>query len=378
MRNIFIHTLSFLIWFTFFQGTTNTPIYTQPLNEDHKTIPVKQQSPSEELVMISHFLAGLPKQGLTKEFEKFTTWQSYCSSLDDKWNDVTKNRIDQMNKWREDELGDVCLPVFYPMGGPDVFNLLTFFPNSPMYTIVGLEPIFNLQTLEDIKKEEFANELVDYLQQSMDSLFKRSFFISKDMSVDLKKFGVAPVIVALITRLKYEIIDFKIISYNKANEKSAEKETPSPEGLKIIFRKKGSNNIQKLHYFRKNLHNTATIGPFLEHLETKAPIAVMFKSTSYTLHDKEFSQLSSFVQKNAALVLQDDTGLPYEILKKYWEVTLYGEYVKPYGDSFKDFVQPDLASEYQTNSSIKKLDFRIGYGYGKAPSCLMIGRKKIE
>jgi hypothetical protein len=345
------------------------------LDKNHQILVTEYQSPVDELSIVSNFLAGFFEEEPKYNFENFSKWKEYASLLDSNWQRTRKNRIIPMNKWRNTELGDIQLPVFYPMGGPDVLNLLTFFPNSEQYIIVGLEPVFNLQTLEDLNNEGFANELVSYLEQSMKSLFIRSFFITQDMNVDLKKFGIAPIMIALIKRLGYEIISFKTFTYKQSDEVQTD-QTPNPMGLELAFTKKGSKNVQRLYYFKKNMHDSACVHPFLNLVEEYAPIAVMFKSTSYTLHIKEFSNLSNFVQKNAEVILQDDTGLPYETLKKYWDVTLYGKYNKPYGKAFKDFTQLDLAHEYQVNTSIKKLNFNIGYGYGRAPSCLMIARKK--
>ena len=341
-----------------------------------------QQPPAPELkqdnssLAIARFLAGFPQEGVCADFEKFSRWQNYRSTFNLRWIMVEKARITPMIQWREAALGKITLPVFYPMGGPDVFNVLTFFPDSPEYILVGLERIGNIVTLENLKKEEVTNRIITQLEQGMDSLFQRSFFITKDMSRDFYERGVLPTMLALIARLGYDVLDIKFVSYTPKGKIIENSDASTKQGVEITFCKPGSENIQKLYYFRKNLHNSA-ITPFAQFIEARGPFAVMFKSSSYTPHQVGFSHLVDLVRKCGELVLQDDSGIPYDYLKEHWDVALYGTYTKPYGESFQAYGQPDLACMYATDSSIQPLNFRIGYGYGKVPSCIQIARKKV-
>jgi len=75
-------------------------------------------------------------------------------------------------------------------------------------------------------------------------------------------------------------------------------------------------------------------------------------------------------------VLQDDSGVPYRYFTPdQWNVQLYGDYQQPYG-SFRYLVEPELKAAFQKPENVKKLDFRIGYGYGRAPSNLELARRK--
>lgn len=336
--------------------------------------------------IISHFFSGKPNNRTNYDFQNFNSWKSYCLSFDNKWESITKKRIANMVKWRNKELQDINIPLFYPMGGPDVLSLLTFFPNSNKYIMVGLEPIVDIVSLQELQNEDIVNELLDNLEKSMSSLFIRSFFISKDMADDLKKIGVIPLLMALITRLDYEIINFRTVTLKSEEDKvkvidytiidSENNEPKKTIGVEIIFKSNNSDTYKTLYYFKKNLHNSASPKQFLKFVEQNAPFAVMLKSTSYAFHCFEFSEIGDFIYDNGTYLLQDDTGIPYKKLKQNWDIKLYGQYTKPYGEVFKDFIQLDLADEYIQNNDIPKLNFAIGYGYGRAPSCLMIGKRK--
>jgi len=101
-------------------------------------------------------------------------------------------------------------------------------------------------------------------------------------------------------------------------------------------------------------------------------MVTFFKSTSYMIHQKPFSRIREQVLDHSVAVLQDDSGIPYHYFtEKNWNVQLYGEFDKPYG-SFRYLVQPDLKKAYAEGTNVKKLNFRIGYGFGKVPSNLQL------
>jgi hypothetical protein len=89
------------------------------------------------------------------------------------------------------------------------------------------------------------------------------------------------------------------------------------------------------------------------------------------LHKPEFSTIRERLLSGSLAILQDDSGIPYHFFDAArWRVQLYGEYVRPYG-SFSWLEQPDLRKAYLTLGP-KPLDFRIGYGYGRIASNLLL------
>lgn len=336
-----------------------------------------EQEKTNPVQAMSRFLAGLPQGKEYEVLESLPNWQIYRSVFETRWSMVEKARIVPMSQWREAALGKVTLPVFYPMGGPDVFNVLTFFPDSPEYILVGLERIGDILTLQSLAREGAAPRIIANLEQGMNSLFQRSFFITKDMSRDFYERGVLPTMLALIARLGYDVLDVKFVSYTPEGKILENPDCSARQGVEITFRKSGAQNSQKLYYFRQNLHN-GTIASFARFIEARGSFAVMFKSSSYTPHQVGFSHLVELVEKCGEMILQDDSGIPYSRLKKNWNISLYGAYTKPYGESFQAYVQPELAHIYATDPTIPPLGFRIGYGYGKTPSCIQVARKKVS
>jgi hypothetical protein len=104
----------------------------------------------------------------------------------------------------------------------------------------------------------------------------------------------------------------------------------------------------------------------------------MLKATSYMLHDENFSRIRSLILEDSALILQDDTGIPWRLLSSArFDVQLYGDYEKPYGKSFQFRLQRDLRAAYEDpQRRVKPLRFRIGYGAGRVTSNLQIARRR--
>jgi hypothetical protein len=113
--------------------------------------------------------------------------------------------------------------------------------------------------------------------------------------------------------------------------------------------------------------------PFLGFLSSVQGSTTFLKATSYMTHKPEFSIIRDQVLAKSIAVLQDDSGIPYHFFAAPWHVQLYGTYDHPYG-SFKWLQQPDLRKAYGTPGT-KPLEFRIGYGYSKAPSNLLLARR---
>jgi hypothetical protein len=89
------------------------------------------------------------------------------------------------------------------------------------------------------------------------------------------------------------------------------------------------------------------------------------KSASYLLHLGGFDTVSRFVASRAALVVQDDTGMPYRKLKQAgFDITLYGQYEQPV-KLFERRYQKDLAADYAVTPTTTPVPFPFGYNWRK-------------
>jgi hypothetical protein len=135
-------------------------------------------------------------------------------------------------------------------------------------------------------------------------------------------------------------------------------------------------SIHKLYYFSINLADDRMKPnkPFLTYLAGLKGMTTFFKATSYLTHQKGFSIIRDEVLAGSAAILQDDSGIPYKFfLAAPWQVQLYGAYDTPY-IPFAYREQRDLRAAYE-NSKPKPLNFRIGYGFSKVPSNLLLATR---
>lgn len=81
----------------------------------------------------------------------------------------------------------------------------------------------------------------------------------------------------------------------------------------LSFRPAGSSDAPRLHrHIAANLMD----GPLakdprvIKHLEAKGPVAAMTKAASYTLWNKSFSRIRSYLLKHMEFMISDSTGIP--------------------------------------------------------------------
>ena len=146
--------------------------------------------------------------------------------------------------------------------------------------------------------------------------------------------------------------------------------------MEIEYISDNDHAVHTLYYFTLNLadERLKENKPFQMYIASLKGFNTAFKATSYMTHHREFSVIRSLVLDNANTIVQDDSGMPFKYLTPdTWKVQLYGKYTQPFG-VFKYWAEPDLAKAY-TDTSVKPLPFRIGYGYSVIPSNELVARR---
>ena len=338
---------------------------------------------------LGRFLAGLPARAGSpfSELENQPAWVNHRQQLDRAWSGMESASLPAMRAFQKQELGAVTIaqsPVLYPFSGPDALMVTTFFPASPVYVMVGLEPAGTLPNPRQLGRKDLEKYLAS-VRGTLASELSRSFFITREMDREFRgqvTDGLFLPILELLVRSHHTILGFRYVRLNDRGqvvERPAESiaaRKNSNQGVEIEFLRDDDQSVHKLLYFSVNLSDKSLREnqSFLAFLNTLEGTATMLKATSYMTHRPEFSIIRQSLLASSAVVLQDDSGIPYHFFdERSWRVQLYGGYVRPYG-SFRWLEQPDLRNAYQS-SGAKSLNFRIGYGYGKIPSNLLLARK---
>jgi hypothetical protein len=338
---------------------------------------------------VGRFLAGLPARTDSPfaSFQDNTAWARHRQELDSAWTRMESDRLPAMRAFQKAELGTypaAASPVFYPFSGPDALTVTVFFPLSPVYVMVGLEPAGTLPGSKQFERKNLDSYLAA-TRSSVASELDRSFFITRQMDRQFRgqvTDGLCLPILELLVRSGHTILGFRYVRLDDGGqivERASDYHAPGRignKGLEIEFRRDNDQSVHKLFYFSVNLSNERLQEdrPFLSFLSRLQGATTFLKATSYMIHKPEFSIIREQVLRESAAVLQDDSGVPYHFyLSPSWRVQLYGEYVRPYG-SFRWLEQPDLRNAYLTQKP-RPLPFRIGYGFRDIPSNLLFASR---
>jgi len=232
--------------------------------------------------------------------------------------------------------------VFYPFSGPDALMLTIFFPRSPTYVMVGLEPAGTLPAPKQLAGKDLG-EYLSSVRETIDSELSRSFFITRQMDRQFRgqvTDGLFLPILQLLVRTDHTILGFRYVRLNDAGqivERAANYHAPGKignKGVELDFRTESDQSVHKLFYFSVNLSDERLRQDpaFLSFLNSLKGATTFLKATSYMLHKPEFSMIRERILSGSNAILQDDSGIPYHFFSDgHWRVQLFGDYIRPYG-----------------------------------------------
>jgi hypothetical protein len=337
----------------------------------------------------ARFLAGLKGRagGPFSELEDTVEWREYAGKMDASWDRLDKNQLSAVRAFQKRELMPAKQDssfVFYPFSGPDVLYATSFFPDSKLYVLAGLEPVGHTRTPASYKKDKLDGELAGWTQ-ALSSILGRSFFVTSEMD---RQFhgrvadGLLPMILLLLTRSGYDIEGFRYGRLSTAGEFVVEApDEPGRQkhmGVEIRFHRHGDTVSKQMFYFSTDLGPAFQRDPgfsrFLTHL---GKAETLVKSCSFLLHWGMCDAIRNHILRSSSLILEDDTGVPYHYLQNAdWQVELFGDYSAP-DRPFKKQYQHDLADAFAEKTKVKKLGFSLGYGYNRRPSSMILARRSV-
>ena len=313
-------------------------------------------------------------------------WQAHRDALAPQWERLRRERLGVIANWRDEVLGpDLarCRTLLYPFSGPDFLNADLLFPRCDTYVFFGLEQPGTVPALENMGRDETALFLKD-VRFALGDLLERNYFITSHMSRQLhtpRLKGVLPVMLASMA-----LLDVRITAIEPFDLRPTPPLNPSPDvggysarrmqAIKVEFFHPQVGKPQTLYYFSLDATDVALRRnpEFLPFLAQFRQSITFIKAGSYLLHGPEFAGTRKVLLDVTALLVQDDTGIPYRMLRERgWEVRLFGRYARPVQD-FNYGYQEDLAAAYRAAGKAEELPFSFGYHWQQGRSGLMIAR----
>ncbi|MGF1490405.1 MAG: hypothetical protein ACFBSE_25225 [Prochloraceae cyanobacterium] len=338
---------------------------------------------SEHLTSNAKLLAGVKVEDNTNfanNIQQASYWLNHHNTLQNSWAKLEATQLSKVRRWSTAELAGIhqeVRDVFYPFSGPDFLYAYNLFPKAKKFVLVGLEPVGKLPDLT-VNSGNNNNYKLQQARGSLYAILQWSFFRTNDMKVDMAKQGNLPVIALFMARTNNKILDVEYISLDGNGEVKKEGIGSIP-GVKIDFVSAGEKEPKTLYYFSTDLSNHGLqqrpqLTKFVKQ-ELNQPVTYL-KAASYLMYYNSFSQIKNFILSESSKLLQDDSGMPLTSFdRNQWDLTFYGNYTQPIS-LFSNRYQPQLRRIYQSDRSIKPLDFGIGYKFQVNQSNLMLADLK--
>jgi hypothetical protein len=330
----------------------------------------------------SRFLAGMPvpKNSPLAPLTSDLAWQEHAANFEKAFAKLNLRQLTKLHAWETQYFPEAeqNVPVaYYMFSGPDFLYVDQFFPKADVYILCGKE---SLGPPPDPLRASNLAAALHNLEEAMHSSLRFSFFITKDMKVDLQSQelkGTIPILYVFLARANKSIKD---VTYGSLNE-SGNFQPSSPgrggtPGVRIQYADNHSARQQTLYYFTTDISDggiSATPG-FLRFCDHFGVGDSLLKASSYLMFENGFGRIRNFILDHSKVIVQDDAGIPVSYFNRdKWNIRIFGNYTGPI-EIFKQHTQAKLAELYQ-QSAPPPLDFNYGYRWKREESNLIIASR---
>jgi hypothetical protein len=277
-----------------------------------------------------------------------------------------------MTAWRDAVLSAECplgKTLLYPFSGPDFFNAYWLFPGCETFVMFGLEHIGDVPEFGQMNERQMKRLIAD-VRAATGDLFERNYFITENMSKQLRTAqlrGVVPLAMISMTMSGLEILRIVQNDIPPVPPDPSLRVNGRPlrqlKGVGIEFRVPGSPTVRRMNYFSLDAtdHGLAHYPEFRAYIRSLGPTTTFIKSASYLLHGDKFKAMRSTILEVTGFLVQDDSGMPYSMLARGWDLQFHGRYdvpIPPFQGAFQ--VALDRAWKEQQPAP---LPFTFGYQY---------------
>lgn len=328
---------------------------------------------STDLTASARLLAGIePKEGAAQlqAVAQTEAWRAHrkASRYGDR---QLRARLEHMDRWQKSALpapsADAAL--IYPFSGPDFINAYALFPDYKTYVFFSLEPPGPVPPLARMDEPQLG-ELFSDLRGALNDLVALNFFITPNMKENLHTDslqGTVPVLLAQMGMLGLTVDRVEPYRPWPAAARARSGKPALPMSAVRIDFKDARHRPRTLLYLSLDVSD-GQLGfypQFASWLGSFDQPAVLLKSASYLLHGRNFRKVRAVLRDHAHLIVQDDTGMPYRILRDAgFQISLFGQYEKPV-KLFENRYQKDLDDAFASSGNTDPVPFPFGYNWRK-------------
>ena len=314
------------------------------------------------------FLAGMPvaSDSPLAALTHDPAWQEHSAYFEKAFAKLNNRQLGKLRSWQSSYLPESkeSLPVVYYMfSGPDFLYVDQFFPNASVYIMCGKE---SMGPPPDPLRLNNLSGALHNLENAMYSSLTTSYFITKDMKVDLQQQnlnGTIPILYVFLARAGKSISDVTYISLDRGgNVQESRPGTGGTPGVRIDYRDGRLGRTQTLYYFTTDISDggISSSPGFMNFCNHFGVGGSFLKSSSYLMFESGFAKVRNFLLDHSQIMVQDDSGIPLANFNRAkWNLRLFGTYVGPI-ELFKEHDQPQLHDLFEKSNP---LPLPIGFGY---------------
>jgi hypothetical protein len=333
---------------------------------------------------VARFLAGMPvpPNSPLAPLTRDPAWQEHSAYFEREFSKLTVRQLQKLHAWEDIYLPDATQPIpvaFYMFSGPDFLYVDQFFPRASVYVLCGKE---SMGPPPDPLRIANLSGALGNLENAMKSSLTTTYFITKNMKIDLHEQnlnGVLPILYTFIARADKSIRNVTFGSLNGSGtfQESALGKRGSIPGVRISYIDNHTGDSQTLYYFTTDISDggiKSTPG-FLKFCDRLGAGSSFLKSSSYLMFEEGFATIRNFILAHSNRIVQDDAGIPLAYFDPAkWNLRLFGNYLGPI-ELFKQHYQPKLR-ELFAQSNPPPLDFGFGYRWNYKEANLIVADRK--
>jgi hypothetical protein len=334
---------------------------------------------------IARFLAGMPvpPDSPLAPLTQDPAWQAHSAYFEKEFSKLSVRQLQKLHAWEDIYLPEATQPIpvaFYMFSGPDFLYVDQFFPRASVYILCGKE---SMGPPPDPLRIPNLSGALGNLENAMKSSLSTTYFITKNMKIDLHEQnlnGVLPILYTFIARADKSITSVTFGSLNGSGtfqESAPGKKGGSIPGVRINYTDNQTGASQTVYYFTTDISDggiKSTPG-FLKFCERFGVGSSLLKSSSYLMFEEGFATIRNFILAHSNRIVQDDSGIPLAYFDPAkWNLRLFGNYLGPI-ELFKQHYQPRL-QELFAQSNPAPIDFGFGYRWNYREANLMVAERK--
>ena len=330
----------------------------------------------------ARFLAGmpLPKNSSIASLTNDAAWQEHAATFEKAFAKMNRRQLLKLHTWEAQYFPESQehIPVaFYMFSGPDFLYVDQFFPKADVYILCGKE---SMGPPPDPTQAEDLGSALHNLEEAMNSSLRFSFFITKDMKVDLQSQelkGTLPILYVFLARADKSIKD---VTYGSLSADGQFQQTRpgsgGTPGVRIDYIDNHSGQNQTLYYFTTDISDggISSSPGFLRFCDHFGVGCSFLKSSSYLMFEEGFNRIRDFILDHSKTIVQDDAGIPIANFNRdKWNIRVFGNYLGPI-EIFKQHYQPKLKEVFE-QSNPPPIEFNFGYRWNYKESHVIIATR---